>query len=81
MPAELFPVVLVGGGLLVWAAIRAGLRRGIIGWGLAAAVGFLIVSMALAMVTGLASGETGRAAGNGRSYSFCWPASGWRYWE
>jgi hypothetical protein len=58
MPAEIFPVVLVGSGLLVWAAIRARSRRGLIGWGLAAAVGLLICSMALAEVTGLASGET-----------------------
>ena len=58
MPAELFPVVLVGGGLLLWAAFRARSRREIIGWGLAAAIGLLICSMALAVVTGLASGET-----------------------
>ena len=58
IPAELFPVVLVGSGLLLWAPLRARLHRGLIGWGLAAAVGLLVVSMALAEVTGLASGET-----------------------
>jgi zinc transporter ZupT len=58
VPAEFFPVALVGGGLLLWAAFRARSRREVIGWGLAAAVGLLIVSMAVATVTGLASGET-----------------------
>jgi len=57
MPAELFPAVFAGGGLLLWAAVRAHLRRGIIGWGLAVAVGALIAEMALAIATGLASGE------------------------
>jgi len=57
-PAEFFPIVLVGSLLLLWAAIRARSRRDIIGWGLAVGVGFLIVSMALAEVTGLASGKT-----------------------
>jgi hypothetical protein len=57
-PAELFPVILVGSGLLLWAAIRARSRRSLIGWGLIAAVGFLVTSMVLAEVTGLASGDT-----------------------
>jgi hypothetical protein len=58
MPAELFPVVLVGSGLLLWAAFRARSRREIIGWGLLAMTGLLVISQALAVVTGLASGET-----------------------
>ena len=58
MPAELFPVALVGGGLLLWAALRARSRRGLIGWGLGIAVGFLVGGQALAVVTGLASGAT-----------------------
>ena len=57
MPAELFPVALVGGGLLLWAALRARSRRGLIGWGLGIAVGLLVGGQALAVVTGLASGE------------------------
>lgn len=57
MPAELFPVALVGGGLLLWAALRARSRWGIIGWALAVAVGSLVGSQALAVGTGLASGE------------------------
>ena len=58
MPAELFPVVLVGGGLLLWAAIRARSRRALIGWGLGSAAGLLVLGQGLAVVTGLASGET-----------------------
>ncbi len=57
MPAELFPAVLAGGGLLVWAALRARSRRGLIGWGLVAAVGMLVGGQALAVATGLASGD------------------------
>ena len=58
MPAELFPFALVGGGLLMWAALRAHSRRRPIAWGLAVAVGLLIAGQVLATVTGLASGET-----------------------
>lgn len=57
MPGELFPVVLVGGGALLWAAVRARSRRGLIGWSLLAAVVMLFGALALAQVTGLASGE------------------------
>jgi hypothetical protein len=56
MPAELFPVALLGGGILLWAAIRARSHRGLIAWSLAAAVGLLVGSMVLATATGLASG-------------------------
>jgi hypothetical protein len=58
MPAELFPVALTGGGLLFWAAIRARSRWGPVGWGLGVAGLCLIGGQALAVVTGLASGET-----------------------
>ncbi len=57
MPAELFPSALVGGGLLLWAAVRARSNRRLIGWSLAAAVCMLVGGQALAVVTGLASGE------------------------
>ncbi len=56
MPAELFPVVLIGGGLLVWAALRAGLRRRLIAGSAGLAVAGLVISQGLAVVTGLASG-------------------------
>ena len=57
MPAELFPAVLLGGGMLLWAALRAHSRQRCIGWGLGLAVAFLVGSQALAVVTGLAAGE------------------------
>ena len=58
MPAELFPVALAGGGLLIWAALRAHSRQRLIGWGLGIAAGLLVGGQVLAVVTGLASGET-----------------------
>lgn len=58
MPAELFPVALVGGGLLVWAAVRAEMHKGIIISSLVAAVLLLVGSQVQAVVSGLASGET-----------------------
>jgi len=58
MPAELFLLVLAGGGLLLWASLRARSRRSLIAWGLGLAAALLIGGQALAVVTGLASGET-----------------------
>jgi len=58
MPAELFPAALVGGGLLLWAALRKGSRLNQIGWGVGIAVLTLVGSQVLAVVTGLASGKT-----------------------
>jgi hypothetical protein len=59
MPAEIFPVALLGGVLLIWASWRARSRRALIGWGLGLAVALLVGSQGLAVVTGLASGATG----------------------
>jgi hypothetical protein len=56
LPAELFPLALVGGGLLLWAAWRARSRQKLIGWSLGIAVGLLVAGQAIAVVTGLASG-------------------------
>jgi len=47
----------VGGVLLLWAALKAGLRRKLIAWVFAGAIVLLFGSQALAVVTGLASGE------------------------
>ncbi len=58
MPAELFLFALLGAGLLLWAAIRARSNRGMIGGGLGTAAGLLVLGQGLAVVTGLASGET-----------------------
>ena len=57
MPAELFLFALAGGGLLIWAAWRARAHLKLISWGLGSAVFFLVGGQALAVVTGLASGE------------------------
>jgi hypothetical protein len=58
MPAELFLLALIGGGVLLWAAWRARLPKGMIGGGLALAAAMLVTGQTLAVVTGLASGET-----------------------
>jgi hypothetical protein len=58
MPAELFPLALLGGGLLLWAALRARARRALIGGSLASSVVLPVAGQALAAVTGLASGRT-----------------------
>lgn len=57
MPAELFPSALAGGGMLLWAALRARARRGLIGGGVGIAAVLLVGGHALAVATGLASGE------------------------
>jgi hypothetical protein len=58
MPAELFLVVLIGGGLLVWAAQRSGAYLAPISAGMAVAIVALIAAQGTAVLTGLASGET-----------------------
>lgn len=57
MPAELSLVAIAGGGLLLWAALRARSRRGLIGWTLGVIIGLLVGGQTLAEVTGLASGD------------------------
>lgn len=56
MPAELFLSVLIGGGLLIWAAVRARASIKLIAWGLGVAVVTLFGGQGLAVATGLASG-------------------------
>lgn len=58
MPGEFFPVVFTGGGLLLWAAIRAHSHVKLIGWSFGAALLLLAFSLSIAQVTGLASGAT-----------------------
>jgi hypothetical protein len=58
MPAELFPAVLLGGILLLWAAFRAKRQRKLIGGNLAGSIVLPFFGGGLASVTGLASGET-----------------------
>jgi hypothetical protein len=59
MPAEFFMVALIGGALLVWAALRARTRRGLICWGIGIAAVMLVGGQELAVVSGLASGRIG----------------------
>lgn len=56
MPAELFPLALAGGALLVVAAWMANTWRAAIGWSVGVAAAGLVGSQSLAVVTGLASG-------------------------
>jgi len=56
MRAELFPLVLLGGLLLLWGAVRARARRAWVAWSLGAAVAMLFGGQALAFFSGLASG-------------------------
>ncbi len=58
MAAELFPAALLGGALLIWAAWRAQVRLKLAAWGFGIAVFSLVAGQVLAVVTGLASGET-----------------------
>jgi hypothetical protein len=58
IPAELFPLVLAGGLLLVWAARRAARGPGPIALALGLALLALLGSQGLAVATGLASGRT-----------------------
>ena len=56
MPAELFPVFLVGAGLLLWAAIRSRSRIKYIAWNLGITIAMLLIGQGVGMLTGLASG-------------------------
>ena len=58
MPAEMFPSAVLGGAMLLWAALRTHSHRKLIGWGLVTAVVMLFGGQAIAVVTGLASGKT-----------------------
>lgn len=58
MPAELFFLVIIGGGLLLWAAVRSHLRWKLFGWTLVIAAALFFGMQALAEVTGLADGST-----------------------
>ncbi len=58
MPAELFLVVLAGGLLLLWAALRAKQYRKSVIIGLVGACVFLAACQLTAVLSGLASGDT-----------------------
>ena len=56
MPAELFPYILAGGLLLLWAALRSRLRRKWIAWSLGSTILLPVLGAVVAKVTGLADG-------------------------
>ena len=58
MPAELFPAAIVGGVLLLVGAWRARSQLRVVSWTLGLMVAFLVGSLLLALITGLASGRT-----------------------
>ena len=58
MPAELFPIALVGSLLIFWSARQAHSHQKPIGWGLLTMIIFLFSSQRIAIATGLASGAT-----------------------
>ena len=58
MPAELFFLVIIGGGLLLWAAVRSHLNWKLFGWTLGIAAALFFGMQAIAVVTGLADGTT-----------------------
>jgi hypothetical protein len=58
MPAEVFPLALAGGVLLLLAALRLRYQRMLVGGSLAVAVGMWFGFQMIAEATGLASGET-----------------------
>ena len=66
MPAELFFSFLLGSGLLLWAALRAHTQVKIVAGGMGLAIFMLFAGQAIAVATGLASGEAEPA--------------GWRLW-
>jgi hypothetical protein len=57
MPAELFFSFLFGSGLLLWATLRAHSHVKLVTWGLGLALLMLFAGQAIAVATGLASGE------------------------
>jgi hypothetical protein len=57
MPAELFLFFLLGSGLLLWATLRAHSYVKLVAWGLGLAILMLFAGQAIAVATGLASGE------------------------
>jgi hypothetical protein len=57
IPAEVFPAVLIGGLLLIWAALRAKTLRKLIIWSFALLFVFLAASQCVAIISGMASGK------------------------
>ena len=58
IPAELFPVTILGGVVLIWAAARANSHIKWISVSLVSAIALLVLDQGIAVVSGLAHGET-----------------------
>lgn len=58
LPAEVFPLALIGALLLLWASGREKLRFKLLGFSFSGSLVALVGSQALAVVLGLASGKT-----------------------
>lgn len=58
IPAELFPVGLLGGILLIWTTFRTNSWKKLTGWSFGASILLLAGSQGLALITGIASGKT-----------------------
>lgn len=57
IPAQLFPCAFIGGLFLKWASQRAYLEQRQIAWGLGVAIAALVGALAVAELSGLASGQ------------------------
>ena len=57
MPAELFPLAFIGGIILLWFSRRTGAFQKQVAWSFGVAVAALVGSQAIAVATGIASGE------------------------
>ena len=55
MPFEVYPVTLVGTALLLWASLRARVRRKAVAWSIAGMIGGLVLAGVSARVTGIAT--------------------------
>jgi hypothetical protein len=66
MPAELFPVALIGGGLLLWAALRVHSRQKLIAWGLSAQSACWVPARGWPLSQGWPRARPRRLAGGGR---------------
>lgn len=53
LPAEMFPIALLGGLLLLAAAVRSHARRRSVAWGLAIAIGVLVGGQVIAIASGM----------------------------
>lgn len=61
LPAELFPVELIGGGLVLWSAQRAGLHQKLASRSAISAIYLLLNGLGVAVATGITAGKVAAA--------------------